>query len=245
MKMVAHHQDTSTIIIHYYLHKNKRRRGPNKFLEKLRLLEKEGENECSDNEIPKFQNIRKKRTLIMDDLDDPESPPYQQVPKRKRDRPERTSTGAEIAREGKEMVNNKRIVQLKDHGNIYAGKDKHGVLFCTSIDDNKCTCGSTILCAHMLAARVLAGLDNFDQGFATHKVSIKSTYLHTAFTPIAPKSKRIQSSCQYLFVLLGSTGAKAACSTLMKLTAGINFINVLCTAFTLVDPVSTKIQLSH
>ncbi len=36
--------------------------------------------------------------------------------------------------------------------------------------------------------------------------------------PVAPKSVRIQSSCQYLFTLLGSTGAKAALRTLMKLT---------------------------
>ncbi len=55
------------------------------------------------------------------------------------------------------------------------------------------------------------------------QVSISTTYLRTAFTPVAPKSVRIQSSCQYLFTLLGSTGAKAACSTLMKSTPGINF----------------------
>jgi len=51
-------------------------------------------------------------------------------------------------------------------------------------------------------------------------VLISSTYLHTAFTPIAPKSVIIQSSCQYLFTLLGSTGAKADCKMLMKLTPG-------------------------
>jgi hypothetical protein len=32
---------------------------------------------------------------------------------------------------------------------------------------------------------------------------------------------------------------------LMKLTPGVNFINVLRTAFVLVDPESIKIQLSH
>ncbi len=48
--------------------------------------------------------------------------------------------------------------------------------------------------------------------------SISQTYLHTDFTPVAPKSVRIQSSCQYLFTLLGSTGAKAAHRKLMKLT---------------------------
>jgi len=47
---------------------------------------------------------------------------------------------------------------------------------------------------------------------------ISPTYLRAAFTPVAPKSIRIQSSCQYLFTLLGFTGAKAANRTLMKLT---------------------------
>ncbi len=42
----------------------------------------------------------------------------------------------------------------------------------------------------------------------------------TAFALVAPKSIRIQSSCQYHFTLLGSTGAKAAHRTLVKLTPG-------------------------
>jgi len=50
------------------------------------------------------------------------------------------------------------------------------------------------------------------------QASVSPTYLRTAFTPIAPKSVKIQSSCQYLFTLLGSIGAKAARRTLMKLT---------------------------
>ncbi len=37
-------------------------------------------------------------------------------------------------------------------------------------------------------------------------------------------------------------GAKAARRTLMKLTPGLNFINVLHTAFTHVDPESVRIQ---
>jgi len=54
-----------------------------------------------------------------------------------------------------------------------------------------------------------------------HQGSISPTFLRAAFTPVAPKSVRIQSSCQYLFTLLGSTGAKAAHRTLMKLTPGV------------------------
>jgi len=45
--------------------------------------------------------------------------------------------------------------------------------------------------------------------------------LRTAFTPVAPKSIRIQSRCQYHFTLLGSTGAKAARRALMKLPLGL------------------------
>ncbi len=44
------------------------------------------------------------------------------------------------------------------------------------------------------------------------------------FTPIAPKSIRIKSSCQYLFTLLGSTGVKAARRTLMKLSLVVTVI---------------------
>ncbi len=44
--------------------------------------------------------------------------------------------------------------------------------------------------------------------------------LRTAFTLVGPKSVRIQTSSQYLFTLLGSTGAKAARRTLMKLSRG-------------------------
>ncbi len=51
--------------------------------------------------------------------------------------------------------------------------------------------------------------------------SISPTYLQAAFTPVAPESIGIQSSCQCLFTLLGSTGAKAVCRTLMKLTPGL------------------------
>ncbi len=55
--------------------------------------------------------------------------------------------------------------------------------------------------------------------------------LRTAFMPVAPKIVRIQSRCQYLFTLLGSTGAKAARRTLMKLSPGADYINCLSAAF--------------
>ncbi len=42
--------------------------------------------------------------------------------------------------------------------------------------------------------------------------------LRTAFTQVDPESVRIQSSCQYLFTLSGSTSAKAVRRMLMILT---------------------------
>jgi hypothetical protein len=60
--------------------------------------------------------------------------------------------------------------------------------------------------------------------------------LRTAFMLVGPKRiVRIQSSSQYLIMLLESAGANAAHRALMKLTPGLNFINVLCTAFALVE----------
>jgi len=53
---------------------------------------------------------------------------------------------------------------------------------------------------------------------------ISPTNLHAAFTCLAPKSIRIQSSRQYLFMLLGSTRAKAVGKMLMKLTPEQHFL---------------------
>jgi len=48
--------------------------------------------------------------------------------------------------------------------------------------------------------------------------SISSTHLRAAFAAVAPQSVRTQSSCQYLFTLLGSTRVKAVRGMLMKLS---------------------------
>jgi hypothetical protein len=60
---------------------------------------------------------------------------------------------------------------------------------------------------------------------AVHRALMKVTpglnsikVLGTAFTLMGPKSIRIQSSSQYLFMLLGTMGAKAARRALIKLT---------------------------
>jgi len=70
--------------------------------------------------------------------------------------------------------------------------------------------------------------------------SISPIYLHTPFTHVTPKSVRIQSSRQCLFMHLGSAHKKAALTTLMKLTPGINFINAIHTAFMRTYPRSSR-----
>ncbi len=61
--------------------------------------------------------------------------------------------------------------------------------------------------------------------------------LRTAFTLVDPKSVKIQWSHQYLFMLLGSTSVRWM---LMKLSPGINFINILHAAFAHAEPLSVK-----
>jgi hypothetical protein len=50
------------------------------------------------------------------------------------------------------------------------------------------------------------------------QVSISSTYLRAAFTPVAPKVYEFSQVVSIFFTLLGSAQAKAACWMLMKLT---------------------------
>ncbi len=57
--------------------------------------------------------------------------------------------------------------------------------------------------------------------------SISSTFLRTAFTPVAPKSVKVQSSRQYLFTLLGSTSVKVVRRMLMKLNPGLYLLMVV------------------
>jgi len=68
-----------------------------------------------------------------------------------------------------------------------------------------------LVCYYVLLADPLIPVKEVQMGTVLY-------FSDLAFTPVAPKSVRIQSSCQYLFTLLGSTGAKAAHRTLMKLT---------------------------
>ncbi len=59
--------------------------------------------------------------------------------------------------------------------------------------------------------------------FATISLDQKNTYTY---------SKRRKGA--------QNTLAQAACEIALKLTAGVNFINILCAVFTLADPKSTK-----
>jgi len=54
------------------------------------------------------------------------------------------------------------------------------------------------------------------------------------------QSVRTQSSHQYLFTLLGSTHVKAVHRILIKLSPGVNFINILWTAYTWAEPIRLK-----
>ncbi len=82
---------------------------------------------------------------------------------------------------------------------------------------------NTIIIQFMLKPNMVSLLYIFFKSF-----TFASTYpgvdfinvLRTAFTLIGPKSVIFQSSSQFIFMLLGSTGAKAARRTLMKLTPG-------------------------
>jgi len=66
--------------------------------------------------------------------------------------------------------------------------------------------------------------------------------LRAAFLLISFRQKNTHKLCQVFFELLGSASAKAAHRILLKLTPGLNFINISLKAFTLVGP---KIAKQH
>jgi len=78
--------------------------------------------------------------------------------------------------------------------------------------------------------KVLIGISDAFQ------VSISSTIYVQLYTCRSQKRDKIQLSHKYLFTLSGSVSVKAVRRTLMKLSPGVNFINILRAAFTLVDP---------
>jgi len=65
-------------------------------------------------------------------------------------------------------------------------------------------------------------------------------FMRDAFMHADPKSVKKTNNLMVFFALLGSTGVKATGRNLMNFTPGVDFTNVLRTAFTLVDPKSVK-----
>jgi len=84
----------------------------------------------------------------------------------------------------------------------------------------------------------------------THVVSLFSTFgiraqfhqrsMYSFYARRSRMRKKRQSSQQCHLVLLWPTSVKPALKTLVKLTPAVNFINVLRTAFTHVDPKCAK-----
>ena len=68
---------------------------------------------------------------------------------------------------------------------------------------------------------------------------------HQCSTHSFYKSKSQKYKKYWRLELLGSSNVKTVLKIVAKSTSGVNFINILCTAFALVDPESVKIQLSH
>jgi len=68
-------------------------------------------------------------------------------------------------------------------------------------------------------------VDEIDQ------VSIPSTFNVQLLRTQIPNAQKRQSSQQCRLALLGPTGVKAVRIMLMKLTPGVNYINILCAIF--------------
>ncbi len=64
--------------------------------------------------------------------------------------------------------------------------------------------------------------------------------LRAAFMPVDHKSVKRYWQFNWILALLGATGVKAACRSMMKLTPSVDLNNILWGAFTPVDPKSVK-----
>jgi len=72
------------------------------------------------------------------------------------------------------------------------------------------------------------------------QVSISSMIFAQILCMQIPKLEKRLTTWLSFFVLLGSAFVKAAHRTFMKLTPGVNFINIFCTAFVPAGPKSIK-----
>ncbi len=71
-------------------------------------------------------------------------------------------------------------------------------------------------------------------------VNFINVFLRSFLGTSGGQKRKKDSEVVNLFTLSGTTCVKAVRRTLMKLSPGVNFINILYTAFTLVDPKSAK-----
>ncbi len=71
-------------------------------------------------------------------------------------------------------------------------------------------------------------------------VNFTNVFLRSFLGERRGQKRKKDSEVVILFTLLGTTRVKAVLRTLMKLSPGVDFINVIRTAFTLVDPKSVK-----
>jgi len=76
------------------------------------------------------------------------------------------------------------------------------------------------------------------------KVSISPTFYERLFHTKGFCEAFLKFQFGFVIFWLKVIGTKAACEMLVKLTSGVNFINVLWAAFTCSDPKSTKRQSS-
>jgi len=80
----------------------------------------------------------------------------------------------------------------------------------------------------------VSNIDDDDQ------VSISSTFFKQLLHSQIPKLQKNKVKLSVFFLVSGYLCTKAACKMLMKLTTGINFINILQAAFTIPDPERAK-----
>ncbi len=68
----------------------------------------------------------------------------------------------DVTMAAKDIIENSRIARIEMEGqtNTFAVKDLGGTLYCKSLDDKSCTCGSKTVCCHMIACSFAAGLQS-------------------------------------------------------------------------------------
>jgi len=107
---------------------------------------------------------------------------------------------------------------------------------CTKTRSSSCTitysCIGQILLLRMLILIVIIA---WVANLSNHLGSISPMFYEQLLRTQIPKVQKKTDNLPVFFALSGSVWVKAAFRTSMKLTTGLNFINILHTAFTCVD----------